>query len=196
MHYISISYGMLNESWASRSVIKNVIRSRRTLVLEELIKKLALIDELETWKEYSQDFSPQDKKLAFERAQTLWIARKVSENTLYVHPDVISDLQRQSWIPNDLQKRMIWASVLVSAEGVRSRERFKSIKNSLINRYGRDWWEDVYKRQKPAFAAKERIRKQIASNGAAVNMLIENTHLFGEAARDQITSALSMVPKW
>ncbi|WP_253912502.1 hypothetical protein [Vibrio sp. B1Z05] len=83
----------------------------------------------------------------------------------------------------------------MSAEGVRSRERFKSIKNSLINRYGRDWWEDVYKRQKPAFAAKERIRKQIASNGAAVNILIENTHLFSEVARDQITSALSMVPK-
>ena len=164
--------------------------------MEELVQKLTLIDELETWKEYSQGFSPQDKKLAFERAQALWIARKVSENALYLHPDVISDLQRQSWIPNDLQKRMIWASVLVSAEGVRSRERFKSIKNSLINRYGRDWWEDVYKRQKPAFAAKERIRKQIASNGAAVNMLMANTHLFGEVARDQITSALSMVPKW
>ncbi|WP_038124769.1 hypothetical protein [Vibrio nigripulchritudo] len=164
--------------------------------MEELAQKLALIDELETWKQHSQGFSSEEKKIAFEHAQALWIERKISENTLYLHPEVISDLQSQSWIPNDLQKRMIWASVLASAEGINSKERFKSIKNSLVNRYGWGWWEDVYKRQKPAFAAKERIRKQVASNGAAVNMLMANTHLFGEAARDQVTSALSMVPKW
>ncbi len=164
--------------------------------MEELVKKLASIDALETWKQHCQGYSSQDKKVAFERAQSLWIARKVSENTLYLHPDVISDLQKQSWLPNDLQKRMIWASVLASYEGSDSRQRFNSIKTSLLKKYGRDWWEDVYKRQKPAFAAKERIRKQIASNGSAVNMLMANTHLFGEVARDQITSALSMVPKW
>lgn len=62
--------------------------------------------------------------------------------------------------------------------------------------YGRDWWEGVYKRQKPTFAAKERIGKQTSSNGAVVNMLMTKTHLFGDAKREQITSALSMIPKW
>ncbi|RND27369.1 hypothetical protein EC575_26720, partial [Vibrio cholerae] len=97
------------------------------------------------------------KKESLERAQPLWIERKVSENTLYLHPDVISDLKKQNWLPNDLQKRMIWASVLASAEGSDRRQRFKSIKAILLKKYGRDWWEDVYKRQKFAFAAKERI---------------------------------------
>ncbi|MDX7806974.1 hypothetical protein SJS53_09650, partial [Aeromonas caviae] len=101
----------------------------------------------------------------------------------------------QHWVPNDLQKRMIWASVLASAEGTTSRERFKTIKTCILKKYGRDWWEDVYRRQKHAFAAKERIRKQSASNGPVVNMLIANTLLFGEAARDQVKAALSMIPK-
>ncbi len=166
------------------------------LTLEELVQKLASIDELETWKQHCQGYSSQEKKVAFERAQSLWIARKVSENTLYLHPEVISDLQKQNWLPNDLQKRMIWASVLASGEGSDSRQRFKSIKASLLKKHGRDWWEDVYKRQKSAFAAKERIRNQTASNGAAVNMLMAKTHLFGDIGRDQIHSALSMVPKW
>ncbi|MGP4988114.1 hypothetical protein [Pseudoalteromonas nigrifaciens] len=112
--------------------------------MEELVQKLASIDELETWKQHCQGYSSQEKKTAFERAQSLWIARKVSENTLYLHPEVISDLQKQNWLPNDLQKRMIWASVLVSGEGSDSRQRFKSIKASLLKRHGRDWWEDVY----------------------------------------------------
>ncbi|EOG7645209.1 hypothetical protein ACLINL_003527, partial [Vibrio cholerae] len=170
--------------------------STENLTLEELVHSLALIDELETWKQYCQECSPQDKKEALERAQPLWIERKVSENTLYLHPDVISDLKKQNWLPNDLQKRMIWASVLASAEGSDSRQRFKSIKAILLKKYGRDWWEDVYKRQKFAFAAKERIRKQTASNGAAVNTLMSKTHLFGEIARDEIQAALSMLPKW
>ncbi len=166
------------------------------LALEELVQKLVLIDELETWKLHCQGYSSDEKKTAFERAQPLWIARKASENSLYLHPDVISDLQKQNWLPNDLQKRMIWASVLASSEGSDSRQRFKSIKTSLLKRYGRDWWEDVYKRQKSAFAAKERIRKQLASNGSAVNMLMAKTHLFGDIAKEQVHSALSMVPKW
>ncbi len=163
--------------------------------METLVKKLASIDELETWKQHCQGYSFQYKKIVFERAQPLWILRKVSENTLYLHPDVISELRNQNWLPNDVQKRMIWASVLASAEGSDSRQRFKLIKNSLLKKYGRDWWEDVYRRQKFAFAAKERIHNQAALNGGAVNMLIANTHLFGDIARDQIHNALSMVLK-
>tara|TARA_R100000687_G_scaffold54795_1_gene43697 strand:- start:158203 stop:158697 length:495 start_codon:yes stop_codon:yes gene_type:complete len=163
--------------------------------LEELVKKLAAIDELETWIQHCQGYRPEEKKVAFESAQSQWIARKVSENTLYVHPDVIADLRGQNWMPDDLQKRMIWASVLASAEGLNSKNRFKSIKAGLLKKYSRDWWEDVYQRIKPAFAAKERIFKQTSSNGAAIDMLVANTHLFGEAARDQVIAALKMVPK-
>ncbi len=163
--------------------------------LETLVKKLASIDELETWNQHCQGYSFQEKKTVFERAQPLWISRKVSENTLYLHPDIISDLRKQNWLSNDIQKRMIWASVLASAEGSDSKQRFKSIKASLLKKYGRDWWEDVYRRQKFAFAAKEHIRNQTASNGTAVNMLMANTHLFGDIARDQIHNALSMVLK-
>ncbi len=163
--------------------------------METLARRLAAIDELETWKLHCHGYSAQDKQSAFERAQPLWVKRKVSEGTLYLHPDVIAELRGQDWVPNDLQKRMIWASVLASAEGTTSRERFKTIKTCILKKYGRDWWEDVYRRQKHAFAAKERIRKQSASNGPAVNMLIANTHLFDEAARDQVKTALSMIPK-
>lgn len=163
--------------------------------MEELVKKLASIDELESWKQHCKGYSLEEKRVAFERAQSLWIARKASENTLYLHPDVIADLRGQNWMPDDLQKRMIWASVLASAEGPNSKNRFKSIKAGLLKKYGRDWWEDVYQRIKHAYAAKERIFKQTSSNGPAINMLVANTHLFGEAARDQIIAALKMVPK-
>lgn len=163
--------------------------------MEELIQKLATIDELETWKLHCQGYSAQDKKVAFQTAQPLWVKRKASEGTLYLHPEVIGQLRDQNWIPNDLQLRMIWASVLASAEGFDSKVRFRSIKASLRKRYGHDWWEDVYHRQRSAFAAKERIRRQSAENGFAINTLIANTHLFNGAMKDQVKAALSMIPK-
>lgn len=163
--------------------------------MEELAQKLASIDELETWKLHCQEYNGQDKKMAFQSAQPLWLERKVSEGTLYLHPEVIEQLRCQNWIPNDLQLRMIWASVLASAEGHDSKARFQSIKTSLRRRYGYDWWEDVYRRQKAAFAAKERIRKHTAEDGSVMSMLIAKTHLFGKAARDQVKAALSMIPK-
>lgn len=163
--------------------------------MDELAYKLASIEELETWSSYCDGYSYQAKKNTFEQAQSLWVIRKVANNTLYIHPDVIKNLQKNNWIPNDLQKRMIWASVLASAEGANSKYRFKSIKNCLLKKYGREWWEDVYKRQKHSFAAKERIRKQREKNGVAVNTLIAKTLLFRDIESDQIHSALKMVPK-
>lgn len=100
--------------------------------METLARRLAAIDELETWKLHCHGYSVQDKQSAFERAQPLWVKRKVSEGTLYLHPDVIAELRGQDWVPNDLQKRMIWASVLASAEGTTSRERFKTIKTCIL----------------------------------------------------------------
>lgn len=163
--------------------------------MEGLAQKLASIDELETWNQYCTGYDVIAKKEAFELGEPLWIARKSAENTLYVNPDILEELKIQNWIPSDLQKRMIWASVLASAEGSTSKARFKSIKNSLLKKHGRDWWEDVYKRQKPAFAAKERIRRRLSANGSAVNMLILNTHLFGHLAQNEVRLALSMIPK-
>jgi hypothetical protein len=90
---------------------------------------------------------------------------------------------------------MVWASVLGSADPINSKQRFYVIKKRLLNKYGRDWWEDVYKRKNNVWAAKERIRKKINSNGVAVNTLINSTHLFGNAVQSEIESALKMIPE-
>ena len=117
----------------------------------------------------------------------------IYENKLYLHPDVIEQLERQGWIPNDLHKRMIWASLIASDESHSSKKRMYKIKNSLIRKYGKDWWEDVYSRIRYAYAAKERIKK--IHSGPAVSAFITNTLIGSEFENDKRIAALRMIPR-
>jgi hypothetical protein len=160
-----------------------------------LAKEISNIDEIETWNEHFPNSYSGSKKDVFEIAQPLWVERMISEQKLFVHPNIIKQLKEQYFQPNDLQNRMVWASVLGSANPINSKQRFYVIKKRLLNKYGRDWWEDVYKRKNNVWAVKERIRKKTNSNGVAVNTLINSTHLFGNAVQSEIESALKMIPE-
>lgn len=161
--------------------------------MEELIKILSNIDELETWKNHIQGYSKSDVTIAYEKAPPLWIQRMVSDQKLFLHPDVIEQLKSQNWRPSDLHKRMIWASLIASDESSNSKKRMYAIKDSLIKKHGKDWWEDVYARIKPVYAAKERIKK--IHSGLAISTFISNTFIGSEAANEERNRALKMVPK-
>ncbi len=161
--------------------------------MEELSRRLSKIDALETWKDHVQGFSRHEVVEVYERAQPLWIHRMIYENKLYLHPDVIEQLERQGWIPNDLHKRMIWASLIASDESQNSKKRMYKIKNGLIRKYGRDWWEDVYSRLRYVYAAKERIKK--IHSGPAVSAFITNTLIGAEFGNDKRVEALRMIPR-
>lgn len=155
--------------------------------------KLSKIDELEEWKDHLEGFSKFEIAQAFEEAQPLWVQRMIREEKLYLHPDTIEQLERQKWIPDDLHKRMIWASLIATDENSSSKARMYRIKNKLIKKHGRDWWEDVYSRLKYIYAAKERIRK--IHSGPAVSSFISSTIIGAESASDERIKALCMIPK-
>lgn len=161
----------------------------------QITKFLSEIDELDQWSEKSAHIAFGNKGEVFSLAEPLWVERMLREGKLYVHPNVAGQLKKQSWRANDLQKRMIWASVIASAEGPKSKVRFSSIKKKLLKKYGRDWWEDVYKRKTNAWAAKSRIEKNRASYGPGVKTVIRKTHLFASAAASETIEALKMIPE-
>lgn len=163
--------------------------------LDEIAKRLANIDAPDHWNESCPPIKKNEKNYVFELSEQLWLKRMVESKKLYLHPSIFEQLHEQLWVANDLQKRMIWASVLASCEGNDSKVRFRKIKESLLKKHGRDWWEDVYPRIKKAWAAKERIRKKVLTQGSAVSVLINNTHLFQSFAIDEWNRALEMIPK-
>lgn len=161
--------------------------------MEKLSRKLSDIDALETWKDHVQGFSRPQVAEAYERAQPLWVRRMICEDKLYLHPDVIEQIEGQNWIPSDLHKRMIWASLIASDESSNSKKRMYKIKDSLIRKHGKDWWEDVYSRLKHAYAAKERIKR--IRSGPAVSAFIANTFIGSEAVNEERVKALRMIPR-
>ena len=160
----------------------------------EAAKNLSEIDAPDKWLEHCPQLRTEDKAKTFKLAEQMWVERMVKSNSLLVHPDILKQLEKQSWAATDIQKRMIWASVLATAEGSDSKERFKNIKILLLKKHGRDWWEDVYKRVNNAWAAKERIRKRTGSDSPAISMMANNTILFAGAAQQERESALRMIP--
>lgn len=157
-------------------------------------EKLSCIDEIDRWPDEVSRLNIINKREVFDAAQSLWIERMLKENKLLIHPEVANQLVKQGFIANDLQMKMIWASVLASADGSDSKERFRVIKDRLIKKYGRDWWEDTYRRVKPAYAARERIKKIHKSNGPAMRVLIRKTHLFSDVHSGEVKAALKMIP--
>lgn len=158
----------------------------------EVANKLAEIDAPDEWITHCPPLSQEEKHEVFNLAERLWLEKTADSGKLLVHPDILKQLEDQQWVANDLQKRMIWASVLASAEGDDSKVRFKKIKLMLIKKYGRDWWEDVFNRKNSAWAAKERIRKRI--DNPAMSILISKTVLLAGAANEERDAALRMIP--
>lgn len=156
----------------------------------ELAKALSQVDEPEQWKSHIPSFYTDSNKAAFELAEPLWIKRMIATNKLYLHPNVIKHLKAKHFKPTDLQKRMIWASILAAND---DKARKIAIKKLVKEKYGFDWWEDVYGRTERAWVAKERINKKLNSNGSGMNALISNTNVFGNAAQYEIESALKNI---
>lgn len=161
--------------------------------MKELAKILSNIDELETWKNHVKGYPKSDVAAAYNVAKPLWVQRMISDQKLFLHPDVIDQLKAQNWQPGDVQKKMIWASLLGADESPESKKRMYKVKVSLINKYGKAWWEDVYTRIKPVYAAKERIKK--INSGPALSAFISNTFIGSEAANEERNRALRMIPK-
>ncbi|KZN39846.1 hypothetical protein [Pseudoalteromonas luteoviolacea] len=160
--------------------------------INELAISLSKINEPELWIRHIPRTYRGLRKDVFKLAEPLWIKRLVASNELYVHPNVIKSLVIQNFIPNDLQKKMIWASILASNSDHRRRNTIKIL---VKKKHGHDWWEEVFERSRNAWAAKERIQKNLKENGPAINKLIASTHLFGQAARDELIAALIMIPE-
>jgi hypothetical protein len=131
----------------------------------------------------------------FVLAGKMWLEKLARQKQLLIHPSILKELEAQSWVANDLQRKMIWASVLATQEGADSKKRFKEIKIYLLTKYGREWWEDVYLRKNGSYAVKEWIRKRVGSYGTAVSTLVENTILFGSMAEEERNKALSSLPE-
>jgi hypothetical protein len=157
-----------------------------------LAKTLSQIDEPEQWVNYIPSSYSGTNKDVFRLAEPLWLQRIISQNNLYVHPNVIKQLKNQFFIPTDLQKRMIWASILASSS---SATRKSEIKKLVNKKYGYDWWEDSYGRTRKMWIARDRIIKKLNSNGSGMNVLISNTHLFGNAVQTEIEAALKHIPE-
>jgi len=160
--------------------------------INDLAKTLSQIDEPEEWANHIPSLYSGPSKTIFELAEPLWVQRMINQNKLYVHPNVIKQLKAQSFISTDLQNRMIWASILASNN---DDNRKATIKKLVKEKYGFDWWEDVYGRTRKMWIAKERIRKKLNGNGVGMNALINNTSLFANAAQSEIESALKEVPE-
>ena len=160
--------------------------------MEELAINLSKIDALELWKDHVGGHEKHEIDAAYRLAEPMWVKRMIQSEKLLIHPDVAEKLEIQSWRPDDLQKRMIWASILGTDESSQRKERMYRIKDKLIKRYGRGWWEDVFKRKNSVYAARERIKKNV--DGPAMATFIANTHLGANCAADERLKALRMIP--
>lgn len=158
-------------------------------------QQLAKLDAPDLWVEFSSGIPKEKRAETFSLAGRLWLQRIAQEGMLLVNPKILKELEAQNWEANDLQKRMIWASVLANLEGASSKERFKEIKGYLLKKHGREWWEDVYSRKDKAWIAKEWIRKRTGSLGSAVSALAEKTILFGNVVAQERLNALSSIPE-
>lgn len=160
--------------------------------MQELINKLSNIDALDTWKMHVAGYPKSEVAIAYQKAQPLWVERMIANKQLLLHPEIIGQLRSQNWIPDDLQIRMIWASIIASDESRFSKKRMYRIKKSILKRYGNDWWEDVYKRIKPAFAAKQRIKNM--HSGSITTYFLSNTIMGRGMLHDEYFAALRMIP--
>lgn len=157
-----------------------------------LIEKLVATDSPDKWADMTRHLAPIEKRMVFDEAEPLWIKRMWLDGKLLIHPNVAEQLSSMNWKPNDLQKKMIWASVLASFNSSDSQKRFHDIKQSIIKKHGNSWWFDVYKRLKPAYAARAQIEKTF---GPALEHAASISKVLGAASYETRMYILQRIPK-
>lgn len=160
---------------------------------EQHIQALAAIDSLWDWRQYAKGKVFENKPEVFKRAQSQWLERMIRSYKLMINPKIAREIYEAGWEASDLHIRMIWASDL-AVRNDKSKSTFNQVKRHLRKKYGHDWWEDVYWRIKPAYAAISRIRK-IESENDAIKFGAENgSSFFAGLIADQYQSALKGIP--
>ncbi|CDH07902.1 conserved hypothetical protein [Xenorhabdus bovienii str. oregonense] len=162
---------------------------------QDLIRKLSLIDNLESWPSHTMGLEKEDKKHVYESARRSWIKRKISDGGLLLHRDVQEQLIQREYNPLSILKKMIWASLLASYDGTDSKEYFQRIKEKIIKKYGNKWWSDVYNRIKPTYAARQRILKQTNGTDPVLKYAASQSMFIGDIFRESRNDALRMIPK-
>ncbi|WP_447873524.1 hypothetical protein [Serratia fonticola] len=171
------------------------MRDKIEIEYQVLIKKLSLIDDLDSWPIHTRSLNSEDKRYVYEIAECQWIKRKIADGSLLLHPEISEQLIERQYKPLAIHRKMIWASVLASYDGVDSKEHFARVKKKIIKKHGNQWWLDVYKRMKPAYAARQRILKNIGSKGSALNFAASRSTFFSEILNDEYEAALRMIKK-
>jgi hypothetical protein len=161
---------------------------------KSLVDKLASTDELQNWGDIAAGVTGVDRTVAFELAVPLWTKRMVEEWKLLLHPIVIEQLQKQEWRPTELQKKMIWASIVCKLDSPDQKAEKAKIRKLLQKRYSNEWWEDVYQRAGKVWPAWDRARKRVFSNGPVITVLAAHSTLIGQALYDEFKAALLMIP--
>ncbi|MGO0309750.1 hypothetical protein ACTL6P_24780 [Endozoicomonas acroporae] len=104
--------------------------------IENISKQLSKIQNPNNWSKEIAHLSSEEKSQCVALAEPLWVERMISNGYLLVHPDIAKELKQNEWKPNQLHRKMIWASVLVSIDGETSKEQFQDIKKRLKKKYG------------------------------------------------------------
>ncbi len=160
-----------------------------------LIEELSKIDDLEAWSSYVPHVEKEIKKHIYESAERLWIKRKISDGSLLIHPDVREELIEREYNPLPIHKKMIWSSLLASYNGIDKSAYFKKIREKITKKYGREWWDDIDRRIKPTFAARQRLLKQKNSTGPALKYAASQSMFFGSLLSESRDDVLRMIPK-
>lgn len=159
-------------------------------LVTSIAQTLSQIDEIETWKQSTPQLSKEERLQCYELAQRLWLERCYANNCLYLHPSVIEELKANDWRPNDIQKQMIWASVIGSIDSATQKHRFKAVKEKLVKKYGWDWYNACDKRAKNAYAAKQWIN----SRSFEASSPLLGSVLLRQASNEEVTRALRSLP--
>ncbi|WP_066017244.1 hypothetical protein [Endozoicomonas atrinae] len=165
------------------------------MTVHEIAEELSKINNPFEWSRRLNALSSEERSDCKALAEPLWIKRMINQGLLLVHPDIASELKENQWLPSQLHRKMIWASILASIDGPDSKEQFQAIKDSIKKKYGFHWWEDVYKRVKPAYAARDRIRKNECDIGPGLAMVASKSTVVSYALYEQRSDALRMIPK-
>lgn len=163
--------------------------------MNQFISKLVALDELQDWGAAIPELKGDERRNAFATATPLWIERMVRDGKLLLHPSVIAKLTKQNWIPDELQKQMIWASIVCKLDSDEQKSEKARIRELIKKRYSNEWWEQVYARAGRVWPAWDRYRKNILSAGPGIAILSIHSSLVGQAMNDEFKAVLKMVPE-
>ncbi|MBC5788720.1 hypothetical protein [Providencia sp. JUb39] len=164
---------------------------------QDIIKKLSLIDNLEEWHWYipTSELPKEDKKYIYDSAERLWIKRKITDGSLIIHPEVREELIEREYNPLPIHKKMIWASLLASYNGIDKNAYIERIRKKITKKYGREWWDDINRRIKPTYIARQRLLEQINSTGPALKYAASQSLFFGSLLSESRDDVLKKIPK-